>query len=60
MFSKNGLKLGELLKTARATGYDSRQMGHHTILKLWTSFLMITYNTHYSSDSYLKKNISLG
>jgi len=53
MFSRHGL-----LNTAQATGYDSRQMGH-TNLKLRTSFLVIMYSIHYSSDSYLKRNNSL-
>jgi hypothetical protein len=59
LFSRHGLKLGELLNTAQATGCNSRQMGH-TNLKLQTSFLVNMNNTYYSSDSYLKKNNSLG
>ena len=58
MFSRHGLKLGGLLNTAQATGYDSRQMGY-TNLKLRTSFLVIMYSIHHSSDSYLKRNNSL-
>jgi len=45
VFSRHGLKLDELLNTAQATGYDSRQMGH-TNLKLQTYVLVIMYNTH--------------